>query len=150
VGTRAAARVCSVLTVCLGVQVASSWMIACTTTAVNFTGRDAGPSGVDAAVAPSDAPSADAPAPDVLPPIPDASLISPREVGSDAFFLGAPIAGPSRYVQYKCCQTDGSCFVAAQGDGGACRDAATWTASATMDCERQGLTVAGIGLYDGC
>jgi hypothetical protein len=140
VGTRAAARVCSLLAVCFG---------ACTTTAVNFAGGDAGASGLDAVVAPSDALSADAPAPDALPPIPDASLVGPREVAPDDQFMGLSVAGPSRYVQYKCCE-NGSCFVAVQGDDNTCRDASTWTLSATMDCESQGLTVGGIGLYVGC
>ena len=129
-GTSAAARVCSLLTVCFG---------ACTTTAVNFAGGDAGASGVDVAVAPSDA----------LPPIPDASLVGPREVGPDDQFMGLSVAGPSRYVQYKCCD-NGICFVAVQGDDSTCRDASTWTLSATMDCESQGLTIGGIGLYVAC
>jgi hypothetical protein len=150
VGISAAARVCGLLTACFGVGVASSWTIGCTTTAVNFAGADAGLANGDAPVAPSDTPAPDAPAPDLLPPIPDASAVSPREVGPDALFMGIPIAGPSRYVQYKCCQTDGSCFVAAQGDDGTCRDASTWTAAASMDCASQGLTATGIGLYEGC
>jgi hypothetical protein len=146
VRTRAAVRICSLLTVCVGAGAASSGTIACTTTAVDFAGRDAGPSGVDAAVAPSDAPAVDTPAPDVLPPIP---IYDAREAGPNNMFMGTPTAGPSRYVQYKCCLNN-ACYVALQGDDGTCRDASSWTLSATMDCENQGLTVAGIALYVGC
>ena len=133
----------------LGAEVASSGTIACTTTTVNFASGDAGPSRVDTAVAPSDAPAADAPSPDVLPPIPDASSINAHEVAAEGIFTGAPLAGPSRYVQYKCCLNN-SCDVVVQGDDNACRDASTWTLAATVDCESRGLTVAGIGLYVGC
>jgi hypothetical protein len=135
--------------VSLSAAVASSWTIACTTTTVNFASGDAGPSRVDTGVAPSDAPGVDTPAPDVLPPIPDASPVNAHEVAPEGIFTGSPIAGPSRYVQYKCCLNN-SCTVAVQGDDNTCRDASTWTLAATIDCESQGLTAAGIGLYVGC
>lgn len=132
----------------------------CTTTSVNFVvtdggGHDVPPDGADdsAASAGDDAAPVDGTAVDVAPLDAAASVtdIDAQIVDGSPPFNGSSLDGPSHFVEYKCCVTDGgTCFVATQGDMYTCRDSATWTLYATTDCANQGLVVNGIALYLGC
>lgn len=136
------------------------------TTSVNFVvtdggGHDVPPDGADdsAASAGDDAAPVDGTAVDV-PPLDAAAKadaaasvtdIDAQIVDGSPPFTGSSLDGPSHFVEYKCCVTDGgTCFVATQGDMFTCRDSATWTVYATTDCANQGLVVNGVGLYLGC
>jgi len=136
------------------------------TTSVNFVvtdggGHDVPPDGADdsAASAGDDAAPVDGTAVDGAPLDAVAATdttakvtdIDAQVVDGSPPFNGPSLDGPSQFVEYKCCATDGgTCFVATQGDMYTCRDSATWTLYATTDCANQGLIVNGIALYLGC
>ena len=143
----------------------------CTTTSVNFVVTDegghdvpadgaAGSAGDDGAIqdgddaAPVDGTAVDAASLDAAAKADAAASVTDIDaqiVDGSPPFTGPSLDGPSHFVEYKCCVTDGgTCFVATQGDMFTCRDSATWTVYATTDCANQGLVVNGVGLYLGC
>lgn len=73
------------------------------------------------------------------------------DAGEPAFAVGAPVSGPSRYAEYKCCTSlTGPCYVGYQGSDTTCRDEATWTTYANAACADQGRVMVGLGMYVGC
>jgi hypothetical protein len=79
----------------------------------------------------------------------DGSVIPTTPAPPDPF-VGAPVPGPARYAQYKCCISTSSCTVAQLGGESVCKDAASWQADAATACTPTGGTVYGLGLYVSC
>jgi hypothetical protein len=109
---------------------------------VNFVVTDGGSNKPDGA----DANSGDASGASAVTDV-DAQV---EDAGMPAFITGAPVTGPARYVQYKCCTPANDCFIAFQGDDLICRDMDTWATYAALDCQNQGLVVNGLAIYVGC
>lgn len=63
-----------------------------------------------------------------------------------------PVAGPARYVQFKCCLASGSntCSEGHLGGPDACYVAADWKHLANDQCDALGMTFVGYGGFGDC